>query len=98
MNIWYMTMRVVKEIEEFSKIYYAPLKRNRLLDDSDGVAPTPTSARYSLDATKTYCGKQIHLKNCLKGHQAKLFRILSDTGRTLYCQERFIQLNAKAKT
>ena len=37
---WYASMAVLKTIESLSKIYYAPLKRNRLVNDTDGVART----------------------------------------------------------
>ena len=34
---WYASMRVMKAIEAISKVYYAPLKKNRLVNDSGGV-------------------------------------------------------------
>ena len=35
---WYVSMRVMKAIEAISKIYYAPLKCNRLVNDSEGFS------------------------------------------------------------
>ena len=37
MDAWYASMKVLKAIEKLSKIYYVPLKRNRLVNDTDGV-------------------------------------------------------------
>ena len=39
MDSWYVSMKVMKAIEALSKVYYAPLKRNRLVNDTDGVEP-----------------------------------------------------------
>ncbi len=36
---WYVCMKVMKAIEKLSKLDYAPLKRNRLVNDTDGVEP-----------------------------------------------------------
>ena len=37
MDSWYATKDVMLHIEELTKIYYCPLKSNRLVDDSGGV-------------------------------------------------------------
>jgi hypothetical protein len=37
MDSWYATQRLMAEIDNFGKIYYCPLKSNRLIDDSGGV-------------------------------------------------------------
>ena len=39
MDSWYASMKVMKAIESLSKIYYAPLKSNRLVNETDGVHP-----------------------------------------------------------
>ena len=50
---WYASMRVMKGIQALSKIYYAPLKCNRLVNDSDGVEPHKRGGYADLDASRT---------------------------------------------
>jgi hypothetical protein len=37
MDSWYATQKIMLLIDDLSKIYYCPLKRNRLVDDPEGV-------------------------------------------------------------
>jgi len=37
MDSWYAAQKLMALIEQLGKIYYCPLKRNRLVDDSGGV-------------------------------------------------------------
>ena len=39
MDSWYATRTLMLSIEQLHKVYYCPLKDNRLVDDSDGVHP-----------------------------------------------------------
>ena len=84
MDAWYVSMKVMKAIEALSKVYYAPLKRNRLVNDTDGVEPHQQVKNLSWSLPETTLGKRVHIKRFPKGHQVKLFRIVSDTGRTEY--------------
>ena len=84
MDTWYVSMKVMKAIEALSKVYYAPLKRNRRVNDTDGVKPHQQVKELSWTPSETTRGKRVHLKKFPKGHQVKLFRIVSDTGRTEY--------------
>ena len=80
---WYASMNVIKAIEALSKVYYAPLKRNRLVSTSiasgyqrvEALTWTPAEARE---------GQLVHIKKFPTGHEVKLFRIASDSGRTAY--------------
>ena len=36
-DAWYASMKVIKAVESLGKIYYMPLKSNRLVNDSEGV-------------------------------------------------------------
>ena len=80
---WYASMKVMKAIEALSKVYYAPLKRNRLVSTSvtsgyqrvETLTWTPAEARE---------GQLVHLNKFPKGHQVKVFRIVSASGRTEY--------------
>ena len=84
MDAWYASMKVIKAIERLSKIYYVPLKRNRLVNDTDGVKPHQQVRDLSWTQTETRQGKRVHINKFPKGHQVKLFRIASSTGHTEY--------------
>ena len=81
---WYASMVVIKKIESLSKIYYAPLKRNRLVNDSDGVEPHKRIEDLTWTASELQQGKRVHIRKFPRGHQVKLFRIASGTRRTEY--------------
>ncbi len=84
MDTWYASMQVMKAIEKLSKIYYVPLKRNRLVNDTDGEQPHQQVQDLSWTRTEIRQGKSVHIKKFPKGYQVKLFRIASSTGRTEY--------------
>ena len=77
-------MKVMKAVEAISKIYYAPLKSNRLVNDSDGVDPHKRIDALTWTETERRCGKRVHIRKFPRGHQVKLFRIASGSGRTEY--------------
>ena len=82
-DAWYASMTVMKTIESLSKVYYVPLKRNRLVS-------TCVASDYQRVETLTWtpaeatCGQLVHIKKFPKGHQVKVFRLVSDSGRTEY--------------
>ena len=80
---WYASMNIMKAIEALSKVYYAPLKRNRLVSTS---VKTPYQRVEALTWTpaETTAGKLVHINKFPKGHQVKVFRLVSDSGRTEY--------------
>ena len=80
MDSWYASMKVLKAIEQLSKIYYVLLKRNRLVNDTDGVKPHQQVRDLSWTHTETQQGKRVHINKFTKGHQVKLFRLASSTG------------------
>ena len=84
MDAWYASMKVMKAIEKLSKIYYVPLKRNRLVNDTDGVEPHQQVRDLSWTQTEIRHGKRVHINKFPKGHQVKLFRIASSNGHTVY--------------
>lgn len=82
-DAWYASMKVMKAIEALDKVYYAPLKRNRLVSSSvdSGYQRVETLAWTQSEATQ---GQLVHIKKFPKGHQVKVFRLASDSGRTEY--------------
>jgi len=81
---WYASMRVMKSVQSLSKIYYAPLKCNRLVNDSDGVGPHKRVDALTWTQAELQHGKLAHIKKFPKAQQVKLFRIASTSGRTEY--------------
>lgn len=82
-DAWYASMEVMKAIEGISKNYYIPLKRNRLVSTS---VDTPYQRVEALTWTPTQAteGQRVHIKKFPKGHQVKVFRLASGSGRTEY--------------
>ncbi len=82
-DAWYASMNLMKAIEALSKVYYVPLKRNRLVSISvaAGYQRVETLGWTSAEASE---GKLVHINKFPKGHQVKVFRLASDSGRTEY--------------
>ena len=83
MDSWSASLKVMKAIEALDKVYYAPLKRNR------HVATSVDSGYQRVEAltwteTQATEGQLVHSKKFPKGHQVKVFRLVSDSGRTEY--------------
>jgi hypothetical protein len=83
-DAWYASMPVMKAIQAISKIYYAPLKRNRLVNDSEGVGAHKRVETLTWTEAELRHGKLVHIKKFPKDHLVKLFRIASASGRTEY--------------
>ena len=76
-DAWYASMRVMKAIEALSKVYYAPLKCNRLVNDTQGVDPYKRVDALEWRQSEMREGKLVHIKKFPKGHEVKLFRLVS---------------------
>ena len=83
-DAWYASMKVMKMIQSLCKIYYVPLKSNRLVNDSDGVGEHKRVDALTWTMAERRHGKRVHIKKFPKDHQVKLFRIASASGRTEY--------------
>jgi hypothetical protein len=84
MDTWYATLKVMRSIEKLGKIYYCPIKKNRLVDESDGADPYKRVENLSWSESELDHGKSVHLKKFPKGHRLKLFRLAVSTSRTDY--------------
>ena len=82
-DAWYASMDVMKAIESLSKVYYAPLKRNRLVSTSVASAYQRVET-LAWTSAETAAGQLVHIKKFPKGHEVKLFRLVSNSGRTEY--------------
>ena len=84
MDTWYAAKDEMLFIERLGKIYYCPLKDNRLvsLSRKDEHYHRVDSLLWSQDELRT--GRLVHLRDFPAGHQVKLFRLALSTGRTDY--------------
>jgi len=82
MDTWYATKELMLFIESLGKIYYCPLKSNRLVDDSGGELAYRNVDSLSWSAREAMHGKLIKIKNFPRDHKVKLFRVAVSTHRT----------------
>ena len=82
MDSWYGTKYLLMQIEEAGKIYYVPLKKNRLVDDSGGRDRYRSIESLSWNEGELKSGKTIKIKGFPKDHKVKLFRVAVATNRT----------------
>ena len=81
MDSWYATKNVMLHIEKLEKIYYCPLKSNRLVDDSGGVLAYRKIDSLSWDQYQKKYGKTIKINKFPKDHKVKLFWVSASTSR-----------------
>jgi hypothetical protein len=84
MDSWYAAQKLMAVIEQLGKIYYCPLKRNRLVDDSGGVEKYKPIEKLIWSSQEIQQGKQIKIKNFPKDKKVKLFRVTVSPDRTDY--------------
>ncbi|MDO9065722.1 MAG: transposase [Chloroflexota bacterium] len=84
MDSWYATKEIMLQIEKLGKIYYCPLKDNRLVDDSGGAKPYQRVDSLEWTAEQPQQGKVIKIRGFPGEHKVKLFRVVLSTQRTDY--------------
>jgi hypothetical protein len=84
MDSWYAAKKLMAAIEGLGKVYYCPLKTNRLVDDSGGNAPYKRIDQLDWSATEAQQGKLIKVRGSPKDKKVKLFRVIVSTDKTEY--------------
>lgn len=82
MDSWYATNKLMLYIDNLGKIYYCPLKRNRLVDDTGGEQDYQRIEKLSWHETELKQGKIIKIKKFPGAKRVKLFRVTVSTNRT----------------
>ena len=82
MDSWYATKYLMLKIEDMGKIYYCPMKKNRLVDDSFGVDKYKKIEELIWVDDELDSGKVIKINKFPKDHKVKLFRVQVSTNRT----------------
>ena len=81
MDSWYASMEVIKASEAANKVYDGPLKRNRQATQGPET-PYQRLDTLPFNESEEQHGELVHLKKVPKGHQVKLFGLVSSTGDT----------------
>lgn len=84
MDSWYSSQKLRGMIDDLGKIYYCPLKKNRLVDDTGGVEKYKSIEKLTWSQIENESGKLIKIKNFPKNKKVKLFRVAVSTNRTEY--------------
>jgi hypothetical protein len=82
MDTWYATKSLMLFIESLHKIYYCPIKSNRLVDDSAGIRPFHYVSDLAWNELELNTGKLIKIHAFPKHHKVKLFRVVVSPHRT----------------
>ena len=83
MDTWYATKRLMLLIdEELNKIFYCPLKINRLVDDSGGVRPYAAIGKLEWSEDELKGGKRVKIKDFPGDYKVQLFLVPVSTSRT----------------
>lgn len=78
MDSWYATKVLMLFIENLGKKYYCPLKRNRLVDDSNGTKSYQHIDSLEWSQTEQKSGKRVKINKFPKNHKVKVFRVVSN--------------------
>ena len=81
MDTWYATRALMLFIEALGKIYYCPLRDNRLVDDSGAIAPYRHVDELEWSDVDLAHGKMIKIRGFPMHHKVKLFRVEVSTHR-----------------
>jgi hypothetical protein len=84
MDSWYAAKKLMAAIEALGKLYYCPLKTNRLVDDSGGSELYKRIVKLNWTATEAQIGKLIKVRGFPKDKKVKLFRVIVSTDKTEY--------------
>lgn len=84
MDSWYATMPLMTRLIKEQKIFYCPLKKNRLVDDSQGEKPYQPIETLEWTNEELASGKFVKVKKFAASTYLKLFRVTVSTNRTDY--------------
>ena len=84
MDTWYAVQSLMLYIDSLEKVYYCPLKNNRLVDDTWGQEKYKRIESLEWSQEELECGKIIKIKGFPAQRKVKLFRVTVSTNRTDY--------------
>ncbi len=98
MDSWYATLEMMRQIESLHKIFYCPLKKNRLVDETNGEQAYKAVETLNWTQEELNVGKLIKIHKFPKGHRVKLFRLTISTNRTEYVVTNDLSQNSSDAT
>ncbi len=84
MDAWYATTALMTRLIKEEKIFYCPLKKNRLADDSGGATSYRAIETLEWTASELQHGKVVKVKKFAQDTRLKMFRVSVSTNRTDY--------------
>ena len=81
---WYACQKLMFLIEDLGKIYYCPLKKNRLVDDTGGIEKYKFLKKMEWKELEIEQGKVIKIKGFPRDKKVKLFLLIVSANRTEY--------------
>ena len=84
MDAWYATTQLMTRLHRAAKLFYCPIKKNRLVDDSGGIDPYQAVETLSWTADEEATGKTVKLNKLSYTIKLKLFRVIISADRTEY--------------
>lgn len=84
MDSWYASQQLMALIDNLGKIYYCPLKKNRLVDDTGGAEKYKQVQALIWSQLDIETGKIIKIKKFPKEKKVKLFRVNISSDKTEY--------------
>ena len=84
MDTWYAVHSLMLYIDSLEKVYYCPLKNNRLVDDTLGKEKYKRIDLLQWSEEELECGKIIKIKGFPAQKKVKLFRVAVSTNITDY--------------
>ena len=84
MDTWYAVHDLMLYIDSLDKVYYCPLKKNRLVDDTFCQDKYKNVELLEWRSEELECGKTIKIKGFPANKKVKLFRVTVSTNRTDY--------------
>ena len=86
MDSWYATKDLMLQVDGFrsnsSKIFYCPLKSDRMVDDSGGARPYRHVSTLEWSERELQEGKLIKVRGFPRDYKVKLFRVVVSSHRT----------------
>ena len=79
MDSWYECQKLMAMINNLGKIYYCPLKKNRLIDDTKGGENYKHIEKVKWTESELKSGKFIKINNFPADKKVKLFRVTVST-------------------
>ena len=84
MDSWYATTQMMTRLHQAGKVFYCPLKDNRLVDESKGQQPYQAVEALLWSEAEDQHGKVVKVKGFAKDLYLKRFRVIVSTDKTDY--------------